>query len=48
MKKGVAFGPDIPGSGIPGPHQADEAWRIDDMIRAVKIYAKALARLTNE
>lgn len=47
MAKGVAFGPDFPGSTAAGAHQADEAWAVEDLIRAIKIYAKALARLAN-
>ncbi len=47
MAKGVAFGPAFPDSPAPGPHQADESWAIDDLIRATKIYARALARLAN-
>ena len=46
MKKGVAFGPEFPGNNS-GAHQADESWAIADLIRAVKIYAKALLRLVN-
>lgn len=46
MRKGVAFGPAFPESGKEGgPHQADECWPVDDLIRATKIYAKAIARL---
>lgn len=44
LKKGVAFGPHFPGSPELA-HQADENWEIDHLIRATKIYAKALARL---
>ena len=47
MAKGVAFGPSFPESSAAGPHQADEAWAVEDLIRATKIYAKALARLAN-
>lgn len=47
MRKGVAFGPDF-GRGGPGPHQADEALPIADLLLAVKIYAKALARLGSQ
>lgn len=44
LKKGVAFGPGFPG--FPEiAHQADEHWPVDHLIRATKIYAKALARL---
>lgn len=45
MKKGLAFGPAFPGSDAPGAHQADEAWAVEDLLRATTIYAKALARL---
>jgi succinyl-diaminopimelate desuccinylase len=45
MAKGVAFGPAFPGATGPGPHQANEAWAIDDLLKAAKIYAKALCRL---
>ena len=44
LKKAVAFGPDFPGF-PPMAHQADEYWLIDDMLKAAKIYAKALSRL---
>ena len=47
MTKGVAFGPSFPGSRGGGAHQADESWAINDLIRAAKIYAKALVRLAN-
>ena len=46
LAKGVAFGADFPG--FPSiAHQADEFWYIDDLIKATKIYAKALARLAS-
>jgi len=46
MTKGVAFGAEF-GSrdGDGGPHEKDECWPIDHLIKATKIYAKALARL---
>jgi succinyl-diaminopimelate desuccinylase len=44
LTKGVAFGADFPGF-PPIAHQADEFWYIEDLIKATKIYAKALARL---
>jgi succinyl-diaminopimelate desuccinylase len=44
LKKGVAFGPNFPG--CPDlAHQAEERWPVNDLIRATKIYARALARL---
>jgi succinyl-diaminopimelate desuccinylase len=44
LDKGVAFGADFPG--FPHlAHQADEFWYIEDLMKATKIYAKALARL---
>ena len=44
LKKGVAFGASFPG--FPDVcHQADENWPVDHLIRATRIYAKALARL---
>ncbi len=46
LKNGVAFGPDFPGS-PPMAHQADEHWAIADLIKATRIYAKALARLAD-
>lgn len=46
MTKGVAFGAEFGGrDGDGGPHEKDECCPIDDLIRATKIYAKALARL---
>lgn len=47
MAHGVAFGPAFPNSSGGGAHQADESWAVEDLIRATKIYAKALARLAN-
>jgi len=44
MKKGVAFGPEFEGFNG-GAHQPDEHWPVEHLIRAAKIYAKALARL---
>lgn len=50
MVKGVAFGPEFrdkdPQDG--GPHEKDECWPVEDLIRATKIYAKALVRLAVE
>jgi succinyl-diaminopimelate desuccinylase len=44
LKNGVAFGPNFPG--FPdNAHQADEYWTVADLIKATKIYAKALVRL---
>ncbi len=46
MTKGVAFGAEFGGRhGDGGPHEKDECWPVDHLIRATKIYAKALARL---
>jgi len=45
MARGVAFGAHFPGSHDPGPHEKNEAWPVDDLLRAAKIYASALARL---
>ena len=47
MTKGVAFGANFPDQDMSdgGPHEKDECWPIDHLIRATKIYAKALARL---
>lgn len=46
MTKGVAFGASFPGGDAGGgAHEKDECWPIDDLIKATKIYAKALARL---
>lgn len=47
MTKGVAFGASFPGSDAPGPHEKNEAWAVADLMRATKIYAKALVRLGN-
>lgn len=44
MRKGVAFGPEFPGP-MGGAHQPNEHWAVDHLIKAAKIYAKALARL---
>jgi succinyl-diaminopimelate desuccinylase len=44
LAKGVAFGPDFPGSPEIA-HKADEFWRVDELILATRIYAKAIARL---
>ncbi|MDQ2799866.1 MAG: dipeptidase PepV, partial [Armatimonadota bacterium] len=50
MQKGVAFGPSFrdadPSDG--GAHAKDECWPIAHLIRATKIYARALARLASE
>jgi len=50
MTKGIAFGPEFrdkdPSDG--GPHEKDECWPVADLIRATKIYAKALARLASQ
>ena len=50
MTKGIAFGPEFrdkdPLDG--GPHEKDECWPVADLIRATKIYAKALARLASQ
>ena len=50
MANGVAFGPEFrdkdPNDG--GPHEKDECWPVEHLIRATKIYAKALARLASE
>lgn len=47
MTKGVAFGMEFPNSdpGDGGAHEKDECITVDNLIRATKIYAKALARL---
>lgn len=47
MAKGVAFGPEFrdKDSRDGGPHEKDECWPVEHLIRATKIYAKALARL---
>jgi len=44
MKKGVAFGPEFPGS-PGGAHQPTSTGPIADLVRATKIYARAIARL---
>ena len=50
MQKGIAFGPGFrdadPSDG--GPHEKDECWPVEHLIRATKIYARALARLASE
>ncbi len=50
MTRGVAFGPNFPDQDMSdsGPHEKDECWPVDHLIRATKIYAKALARLASE
>lgn len=50
MKKGIAFGPSFPDADADdgGPHEKDECWPVEHLIRATKIYAKALARLASE
>ena len=46
MVKGVAFGAEFGGRrGDGGPHEKDECWPVEHLLRATKIYAKALARL---
>lgn len=47
MTKGVAFGAGFPDQDMSdgGAHEKDECWPVDHLIRATKIYAKALARL---
>jgi len=47
MTKGVAFGPNFPDqdAGDGGAHEKDECWPVAHLIRATKIYARALARL---
>ena len=46
MVKGVAFGAEFGGrTGDGGPHEKDECWPVEHLLRATKIYAKALARL---
>lgn len=47
MTKGVAFGANFPDQDMSdgGAHEKDECWPVDHLIRAAKIYAKALARL---
>jgi len=50
MRKGIAFGPTFrdadPTDG--GAHEKDECWPVEHLIRAAKIYARALARLASE
>lgn len=50
MRKGIAFGPGFrdadPTDG--GAHEKDECWPVEHLIRAAKIYARALARLASE
>jgi len=50
MRKGIAFGPAFrdadPADG--GAHEKDECWPVEHLIRAAKIYARALARLASE
>ena len=50
MHKGIAFGPSFPDADESdgGPHEKDECWPVEHLIRATKIYAKALARLASE
>ncbi len=48
MTKGVAYGASFPSSNTPGPHEKNEAWAVADLLRATKIYAKALVRLGNQ
>ena len=50
MKKGIAFGPSFPNADPTdgGAHEKDECWPIEHLIRATKIYARALARLASE
>ncbi|MGI4787462.1 MAG: dipeptidase PepV [Janthinobacterium lividum] len=47
MKKGVAFGASFPDQDPTdgGAHEKDECWPVEHLIRATKIFAKALARL---
>jgi succinyl-diaminopimelate desuccinylase len=47
MKKGVAFGPLFPGASD-SAHQQDEHILLDDMIRAIAIYAESLYLLTKD
>lgn len=48
MRKGVAYGPGFPGGYEGGgAHEVDECWPVDHLMRAAKIYAKALARLAS-
>jgi len=50
MVKGIAFGPSFPNADPAdgGAHEKDECWPIEHLIRATKIYARALARLASE
>ena len=50
MVKGIAFGPGFPDADPSdgGAHEKDECWPIEHLIRATKIYARALARLASE
>ncbi len=50
MRKGIAFGPGFPDADPAdgGAHEKDECWPIEHLIRATKIYARALARLASE
>ncbi len=50
MTKGVAFGASFPDQEATdgGPHEKDECWPVEHLIRATTIYAKALARLASE
>lgn len=48
----VAFGPEFPthektAFNVGGPHEKDEAMKIDDMIKAMAIYADAMVKLGN-
>jgi succinyl-diaminopimelate desuccinylase len=45
MDNCVAFGPNFPGSPEPA-HQADEYIILEEMYRAMAIYAEAIYRLT--
>ncbi|MFP7493267.1 dipeptidase PepV [Terribacillus saccharophilus] len=47
MKKGVAFGPLFPGA-PDSAHQQDEHILLDDMLRAISIYAESLYLLTKD
>ncbi len=44
LRNGVAFGPLFPGQRELA-HEPDEYWSIDDLVRCVRIYARALYRL---
>ena len=50
MVRGIAFGPSFPDADPAdgGAHEKDECWPIEHLIRATKIYARALARLASE